>query len=130
MAPSASRFIVVIEDEPDIRLAMATLLEFWGHHVVTAEDGPNALHQLADVATRPDLIIADFRLRGTETGLQAIEALQQEYNDTIPAILITGDTAPERLIEASESGHQVLHKPVSDGRLRATIANILAANTT
>ena len=43
------------------------------------------------------------------------------YNEDIPGILITGDTAPDRLKEAQESGFVLLHKPVPNIRLRATI---------
>ena len=121
------RLIVVVDDEIEIRVAMTTLLERWGHQVITADGGATAMRLLADCPTRPDLLISDFRLRREETGLQVIEALRLEYNETIPAILITGDTAPERLVEARDSGLLILHKPVSNGRLRAAIANSLMA---
>ena len=120
------RLIVVVDDEVEIRVAMTTLLERWGHQVITADGGETAMRLLADCPTRPDLVISDFRLRREETGLQVIEALRLEYNETIPAILITGDTAPERLVEARDSGLLILHKPVSNGRLRAAITNSLA----
>ena len=119
------RLIVVVDDEVEIRVAMTTLLERWGHQVITADGGEMAMRLLADCPTRPDLVISDFRLRREETGLQVIEALRLEYNETIPAILITGDTAPERLVEARDSGLLILHKPVSNGRLRAAITNSL-----
>ena len=121
------RLVVVVDDEVDIRVGMSALLERWGHQVITADCGATAIQNLSDCRTRPDLIISDFRLRQAETGLQVIEALRLEYNATIPAILITGDTAPERLIEARDSGLLILHKPVSNSRLRAAITNGLAA---
>ena len=43
----------------------------------------------------------------------------------IPAMLITGDTAPDRLAEAQASRLLLLHKPVSNGRLRAAIVNLV-----
>lgn len=128
LPPMQRHLIVVVDDELDIRVAMSTLLERWGHHVITAECGGTAIEKLSACPTRPDLIICDFRLRQSETGLQVIDALRLEYNDAIPAILITGDTAPERLIEARDSGLLILHKPVSNSRLRAAITNTLAAS--
>jgi two-component system, sensor histidine kinase len=125
--PTQRRLIVVIEDEIEIRAAMSALLERWGHQAITAENGAAAIARLADCPTKPDLIISDLRLRGSETGLKVIEMLRSEYNETIPAILVTGDTAPERLVEARDSGLLILHKPVSNGRLRAAIGNSLAA---
>jgi hypothetical protein len=53
--------------------------------------------------------------------------LQSEYNDDIPAALVTGDTAPDRLREARESGLILLHKPVSNIKLRATVGNLIRA---
>ena len=40
-------------------------------------------------------------------------------------MLVTGDTAPERLVEARRSGLLLLHKPVPNARLRAAITNLL-----
>ena len=78
------------------------------------------LEKLADCPDRPGLIICDYRLRAHENGIHVIERLRSEYNDDeIPGMLITGDTAPDRLREAQESGLLLLHKPVSNSRLRA-----------
>ena len=45
-------------------------------------------------------------------------------------MLITGDTAPDRLKEAQESGFLLLHKPVPRGKLRAAIGNLMSAAPT
>ena len=79
---------------------MTTLLGSWGHRVVTAGSAAEAVERLATCPDQPDLIISDFRLRDGENGIAAIELLRSEYNEAIPAMLITGDTAPDRLSEA------------------------------
>lgn len=122
-----SHMIVVVDDEAHIRAAMATILEKWGHSVCTAASTEEVMAKLAELPIPPALIISDFRLRGDETGLDVIAALRQEYNEEIPAILITGDTAPERLIQARQIGLLLLHKPVSNVRLRSALANLLAS---
>lgn len=114
-------FIVVIDDEAEIRAAMTMILAKWGHLVIAVGSGEEALATLADRPETPELIIADFRLRDGESGIDAVETLRAEYNTTIPAILITGDTAPDRLIEASAGGLPLLHKPVSSARLRTAM---------
>jgi hypothetical protein len=53
--------------------------------------------------------------------------LRDEFNDDVPAIVITGDTAPERLREAAAGGHVLLHKPVSPQQLREYMAGASAA---
>jgi two-component system, sensor histidine kinase len=115
--------ILVIDDEVAIQEAMRSLLESWGHSVITAGSGAQMLEQIADCSSRPALIICDYRLHG-EDGIAVIQRLQQEFNDEIPAMLVTGDTAPSRLLEARESGYMLLHKPLSAERLRAAIGAV------
>jgi len=120
----ATGLVVVVDDEVSIRDGMTTLLASWGHQVVAAGSGNEAMQLLATDPRRPDVIICDYRLRSGENGIDVIERLQAEYNDAIPALLITGDTAPDRLAEAHASGMLLLHKPVSNSKLRAALANL------
>jgi CheY-like chemotaxis protein len=121
----AGGLVLVIDDEVAIREAMAALLTGWGHEVVTAASGEEILARVVEGGARPDLIICDYRLRAGETGLEVIDSLRSEYNATIPAMLITGDTAPDRLAEARASGLLLLHKPVPNGKLRAAVAHLM-----
>ena len=82
---------------------------------------------LAACPAKPALILCDYRLRGGESGLAVADRIRAEYNDTIPAILVTGDTAPDRLAEAEASGLLLMHKPVSNGKLRAAIVNLTSS---
>jgi signal transduction histidine kinase/CheY-like chemotaxis protein len=118
--------IVAIDDDAAVRTAMIQLLASWGHEVVAAGSGEEALTALADCPTRPDLIICDYRLRDGENGIEVIRRVQAEFNEEIPALLLTGDTAPERLREAEESGFPLLHKPLAHARLRAAVGNLIA----
>jgi two-component system, sensor histidine kinase len=120
------RLIVVVDDEAAIREAMSGLLANWGHRVIAVGSGEEAMRRLSTFPTRPDLLICDYRLPGDENGVGVIERLRSEYNESIPAILITGDTAPSRLAEAEASGLLLLHKPVSNGKLRAAVFNLIA----
>jgi two-component system, sensor histidine kinase len=122
----AHGFIVVIDDELAIRNAMSALLAGWGHETVVVGSGDEAVRQLSIREQRPDLIICDYRLRDGENGIAVIERLRSEYNEAIPAMLITGDTAPDRLAEAKASSLLLLHKPVSNGKLRAAIVHLIA----
>jgi signal transduction histidine kinase/CheY-like chemotaxis protein len=122
----AHGFIVVIDDELAIRNAMFALLTGWGHQTIIVGSGDEAILQLSSREQRPDLIICDYRLRDGENGIKVIERLRSEYNEAIPAMLITGDTAPDRLAEAKASSLLLLHKPVSNGKLRAAIVHLIA----
>jgi CheY-like chemotaxis protein len=117
--------ILVIDDETAIQIAMKSLLESWGYEAITAGSCDEMLERIATHRTAPRLIISDYRLRDNASGIDAIERLRSEYNDEIPGMLITGDTAADRLKEAQESGFLLLHKPVPNHRLRASIAHLI-----
>ena len=119
-----SGLILVLDDELTIQIAMKTLLESWGYAVIAAGSGDEMLQRIADIPAAPRLLICDYRLRDNETGTAAVERLRLEFNDDIPAMLVTGDTAPDRLREAEASGLLLLHKPVPNSKLRAAIMHL------
>jgi two-component system, sensor histidine kinase len=120
--------ILVIDDEVSIQIAMQSLLESWGYEAITAGSCDEMLERIATHRTAPRLIISDYRLRDNASGIDAIERLRSEYNDEIPGMLITGDTGADRLKEAQESGFLLLHKPVPNHRLRASIAHLIESS--
>lgn len=110
---------VVIDDESSIRDGMLSRLQMWGSEVITAADLDEALAQLQTIQRRPDGVIADYRLRGNRTGIEAIHVIHQQYGLHVPALLITGDTSTEYLRELTDTGIQVLHKPVAPSKLHS-----------
>ena len=72
-----------------------------------------------------DVILSDFRLRGGENGIEVVAMLRNEFNADIPGLLVTADTAPDRLRDAEASGLPILYKPLNPARLRTLIANLL-----
>ncbi|MDB6091448.1 MAG: hybrid sensor histidine kinase/response regulator [Gammaproteobacteria bacterium] len=121
----AGALVLVIDDEGAVQEGMAALLRKWKCEVLTAGSGQEMLEQLVPLQRRPDLIVCDFRLRGAENGIGVVEMLRNEFNVDIPALLVTGDTAPDRLRDAEASGLPILHKPLNPARLRTLIANLL-----
>jgi CheY-like chemotaxis protein len=117
--------VLVIDDDTIIQSAMRGLLSSWGHDVIVAGSGAEMLDRLVTLTRRPDLILCDYRLRDGENGIGAIKRLQSQYAERVPAVLITGDTAPDRLQEARGSGLILLHKPVAEIKLRATVGNLM-----
>lgn len=126
--PARGRLIVVIDDDARVLDGMRGILQSWGCRVVTGASDTAALAQLAQEGGRPDLIISDFRLANGRTGIEAIERLRGALDAAIPAFLISGDTGPERLREASASGYHLVHKPVPPMALRTTLNRLLKAN--
>lgn len=115
--------VLVIDDDPAIREAMAGLLTVWNCPNRTAETEDEALALLSGFT--PDLVLADYRLRGHRTGLEAIAAIRERTGRDLPAIVITGDTAADRLRNVHAGGTALLHKPVVPGELHAAIGALL-----
>ena len=105
----------MIDDDETVREAMLHLLSNWGCECEAVESIEEALVMAR--AHAPDVVVSDYRLREQRTGAEAIAALRALLGNTLPALLITGDTAPERLREAQASGIPLLHKPVSPSQL-------------
>lgn len=111
--------IVVIDDEASVRLGMQSLLASWGCRCVAAADAAEALERLA--GRTPDFVLADLRLRGEDSGIDAIRTLRAALGADLPAVLISGDTAPEQLRKVSAAGLTMMHKPLKAVRLRALL---------
>ncbi|WP_430389966.1 ATP-binding response regulator [Dyella sp. 20L07] len=126
-APLAQNLVLVIDDDAQSREGMRLLLESWGHRVICGTSGEDVLANVVHQRSRPALIISDYRLRKHETGIHVIDRVHEEYNDTgIPALLVSGDTDPVRLVESSARGIPLLHKPVQVEVLRAWVSRMLA----
>jgi signal transduction histidine kinase/ActR/RegA family two-component response regulator len=117
--------VMVIDDDVLVLDGMRGILQSWGCRVHTAASGAAALASVADGGAPPDLIISDLRLADGETGIKVIERLREALGAPVPAFLISGDTAPERLREASAGGYHLLQKPVSPMTLRTTLNRVL-----
>jgi CheY-like chemotaxis protein/two-component sensor histidine kinase len=114
--------IVGIDDDPTVRDALSLLLESWGFEAVIAASEQEAVNRLSAGNKPPDLVIADYRLRQGDKGNHAIDAIRRRWGSGIPGLLLTGDTDPEGLKEATESGFQVVNKPIMPEKLRARVA--------
>jgi signal transduction histidine kinase len=115
------KVILVIADASIVLEGTGGLLGKWGYSVLTTGSDEAALIRLAERQQRPDLIISDYHLASGKTGIRAIEQINAAFGSSIPAILISGDTAPEPLRDARNRGYILLHKPVDPMRLRAVM---------
>lgn len=106
--------VLVIDDEEPVRLAMQALLGAHGCQVLLAGNTREGL--LKSMGQPPDLLLTDYRLRGGEDGIAAVRSLRSAFPG-LPALIVSGDTAPERLRDAHDAGLTLLHKPVSEEQL-------------
>jgi CheY-like chemotaxis protein len=117
--------IVLIDDDLNVTEAMRILLEAAGHAVIAAADASEALPLIRAQPRAPDVILADYRLRAGETGIDAIRCLWDRLGYVTPGILLTGDTSPERLREAAATGFDLVHKPIPPDELLRLFSRFL-----
>src|SRR5204863_66594 len=119
--------VLFIDDNPDARDLVATILGERGAKVRTADSTESALAALQ--RERPDVVISDIEMPGGD-GYEMIRALRLRDADTeapIPAIALTGTTRPEDRIRMLASGFQVhVPKPVDPEELVAAVAAMAA----
>ena len=117
--------ILLIDDEAIILEATRGLLMQWGCKVLVAQDVQQALQLLMMQPQLPNAILCDFRLRGPENGVTALRMINDEFNAEIPALLITGDTSPQQIVQLQETGIPVLHKPIRGDDLKKALVQLL-----
>jgi signal transduction histidine kinase/DNA-binding NarL/FixJ family response regulator len=123
---TTGRRVLVIEDEQLVLHSMQHMLEGWGCEVLLAESARDALKVIALSGLAPEVIFSDYRLRNNN-GVDAVVAVRESLNENIPAVIITGDTSPERLREVTASHFLLMHKPVSPEELRQMLNRLLPA---
>ena len=120
----ASLRILVIDDEPQITDSLSMILVAAGHDVEVAHN----MQQLRDVLTSerfiPQLILSDDRLPGNLASGDMIEEVNSHLGRPVPAIIMTGNTSPERIQALKASGYPVLFKPVSNAEITSAITQL------
>ena len=112
--------VLLVDDEPELLTSLCTYLRQIGWSARGAASGREAEVALAD-GFQADILVVDFRLRD-ETGLDVISSLRARW-PALPAVIVTGDTAAERLRDFDSLAASVLHKPVDGMKLARALRN-------
>jgi len=108
--------ILIVDDESDIRDAVAGVLEDEGYTCRQAADSDAALEALSDRA--PDLVILDIWLEGSRLdGLEILDRVFRHY-PTVPVVMISGHGTIETAVAAIKKGaYDFIEKPFKSDRL-------------
>jgi signal transduction histidine kinase/CheY-like chemotaxis protein len=123
----AGRALVAIEDDPAILDGLRRVLTGWGVEVFACSTAEDVLSELSLAAREPDIIIADYRLSGGVSGLDAVDRIRASFGRELPAIVMTGDTSAGVREAIKASGCRLVHKPLEPRVLRRLIDELLAA---
>jgi len=121
--------VAIVEDNVTILQALSNVMTAWGCRPVCADSGQKLVAELHRIGATPALIIADLNLRPDETGLDVIRALRKIHHESrIPAILLTGDLAPQFQEDAALADVRVLYKPLRPSELRKVVNELICAS--
>jgi signal transduction histidine kinase len=121
---SRAATVVVVDDEPVVRLLVSEAMTSAGYHVLEAEDGPSGLKILhSDVAV--DLLISDVSMPGGMNGRQLADVARQRRPD-LPILFITGYAhSPLLRRDNLETDMHILSKPFAMDVLIQRVQQIL-----
>jgi PAS domain S-box-containing protein len=117
-------YILLVDDDPSIRTALARLLDDCNARTDTASTADEAMARLSKYA--PDLLISDISMPGTD-GYEFIRRVRAaEPLRRLPAIALTAFTRPEDRIRALQAGYNMhLPKPVDPIELLTVITSLV-----
>ncbi len=124
--PPSSGTILIVDDEPMVRLVVGRLLEEWDFRVLEADNGRTALHIARDFKGALSLVITDLvmpYMDGAEFA-QAFRLLHPE----VPILFMTGK-CPNALVGSFfDAGETLLFKPFDPDALLDTVARLLESH--
>lgn len=120
---SAAKRILIVDDEPDIVLALQIVLEDAGYQVASVDRGDQLMERLSTGGV-PDLIVLDMLLSGRDGREIARELKALPHTRQIPILMLSAHPAARR--EAQAAGVEAfLAKPFELDALLETVANCL-----
>ena len=128
-APRAQRgdgeTVLVVDDEPTLRMLLSDVLEEHGYNVVLAQDGATALEALHSLA-RIDLLVTDLGLPGGMNGRQVAEEARK-LRPAMKVLFITGFAENAAVGHGHlDRGMQILAKPFEITSLAAKVKEMIA----
>lgn len=114
-----------VDDDAIVLLVLKAMFESRGYEVLPAGSAEQALHRLEQRGRRPDVVVADYRLREGRTGAEAIRAVRAAVGADVMGIILTGETGAEVQREAAEQELVVIHKPVTPRQLGDALDRLL-----
>jgi CheY-like chemotaxis protein len=121
---TASRKVLVVDDDPVVRKSFDRVLSSKGYAVITAESGEEALRKLNE--ERYDVVYTDIRMPGM-SGLEVAEEVKARRPWT-PVVIITGFGSDAAESRAKAAGVvSFLHKPLSPEMIEDSARDALAA---
>ena len=120
------KFILIVDDEADVRFGAEALLRRWGCYTASAASVAEVQAMLEDELRFPDAIVTDYRLGARETGLEVIAAVRNYTGEQTAAVIVTGEDLGRSELGAGGISCPVIKKPLSADELRRHLVAALS----
>ena len=121
-----AKYILVVDDEPDIRQLVSEILEDEGYQVKTAENAEEAKELRRK--RRPDLIMLDIWMPGQD-GISLLKDWQESGSLSCPVVMMSGHGTIETAVEATRLGaYDFIEKPLSMAKMLLCIDNAMRSD--
>jgi len=121
--------VLIVDDEDSMRMLVARAIAMDGHHIVTAQDGAEALEILTREQGAFDLLLTDIQMPVMD-GIALALAAARDF-PLLTILLMTGFADQrERAHGLNAIAHDVISKPFSVADIRTAVADALAAGKT
>jgi two-component system nitrogen regulation response regulator NtrX len=118
-------YILVVDDEADIRRLVQEILEDEDYEVATAENAQTARQAYA--ARRPDMVLLDIWMPDTD-GITLLKEWSHDQALPMPVVMMSGHGTVETAVEAIRLGaYDFIEKPLTTAKLLVTIERALQA---
>jgi DNA-binding NtrC family response regulator len=116
--------VLIVDDEPNVRLMLQTTLESVGYQVIEAEDGHAALERVRREGAGCDLILLDLRMPKMD-GMELLSRLRAE-GSVVPVVILTAHGSIPDAVSAMKLGAiDFLTKPITPEALRRVVAEVI-----
>lgn len=118
-------YILIVDDEPDIRRVVREILEDEGYAVAVAKDGQAARESVKNRV--PNLVLLDIWMPDID-GISLLKEFVNDYHMKCPVVMMSGHGTVEAAVEATRLGaHDFIEKPLSLSKLLLTVEQGLAS---
>lgn len=118
--------VLLVDDDPGVLESSQLLLEIEGFNVIAAASAAAAYALIEQLATAPAIVVTDYHLGGSETGIDMVRRIRRQAGRCVPAILVTGDTSPAVNNTMIDNMH-LLNKPIKPDQLLELMRQLLSA---
>jgi signal transduction histidine kinase len=119
--------VLLVEDNVNVADAWAMLLMAEGYSVERAISLKDVESRIASGLPQPALIVTDYHLAESSTGVEVIQCVREHYATNIPAFIVSGDTSKLVTEARPVENSSLFRKPINTDDLLASARDAVAS---